>query len=83
MRQSIYLKAALLLIKIDIYQQNRKVKMRLRPERLDLPYVNSYLLKDIGLDSEGIVQGITFGESDRATRTVRHLRRLRQASIVT
>lgn len=83
MRQSIYLKAALLLIKFDIYQQNKKVQISYRPERLELPYTNHYLLRDIGLDNEGISQGIEFGESDRAIRTVRHLRRLRQASINT
>lgn len=83
MRQSIYLILATTLIKADIHNEIRKRRKQIRAERVKHLHLSDHLLRDIGLQPDGIVIGEKFSPSVKAERTVRHLRQLHYAKIRT
>ncbi|WP_019615846.1 hypothetical protein [Psychromonas ossibalaenae] len=83
MSQSIYLKLAALLIKIDIYTESQRIRSGYRRAKFEPFYASAHMLKDIGLDNQGYALQTTYLANDRAARTVRHLRRLQQIKFPT
>ena len=74
MRPSIYLLLATLLIKADIYNEARKREKRLQPQLVDLQYLSTHMMRDIGIQSDGFVVGDKFPAVMKAQRAVRYFR---------
>jgi hypothetical protein len=83
MRPSIYLLLATTLIKVDINNELRKKQKKLRAQKIEFLYISAYLMRDIGIQSDGFVVGERFPADIQAQRTVRYLRYLQYAKIKT
>jgi len=83
MRQSIYILLATTLIKADINNELRKKQKQLRAEKIAFLYLSSYLMQDIGIQSDGFITGERFPVAVQAHRKVRYLRYLRCSKINT
>ncbi len=83
MSHSIYLKLATLFVVADIKREERVWKRKVRRSAHDLPWTNTHLLRDIGLQSDGRPVGVSEPEMVSAKRRVRHLRRILSARIPT
>ncbi|MDP2573918.1 DUF1127 domain-containing protein [Vibrio penaeicida] len=83
MRHSIYIQLATFLVKADINREDRAWKRRVKRAQHNIPWHNSHLLQDIGLDPEGRQIGANEQPSATAERRVRHLRRLLRTRIPT
>ncbi|ERM59479.1 hypothetical protein [Vibrio cyclitrophicus] len=83
MRHSVYLKLATVLIRADLRREEREWQRKVRRSSYDLPWNNTHLLRDIGLEADG--RPISFSEPEVVTieRRVRHLRRVLSARIPT
>lgn len=76
MSQSIYIIVATTLIKADINKELRRKRKLLRPQKLNYLYLSEYLLRDIGIQSDGFIIGERFPAIVKANRTIRYLRYL-------
>nr|WP_087016355.1 hypothetical protein [Thaumasiovibrio subtropicus] len=74
MTQSLYIKLAVLFIRLDIYREEREWRAAHRRVKIDYPHLNAHLLRDIGADPDGRI-AYNAPPKQRATKTVRHLRR--------
>ena len=84
MQQSLYLTLAVLFVRADIKREERRWRRQIRRVRYDIPWDNSHLLKDIGLELDGRVVGeCTLPDAIIAQRRVRHLRRVLTSRIPT
>lgn len=83
MRQSLYLRIAVLLVRADLHREDKKWHKAHRQAQFDLPFYNAHLLKDIGLYIDGTTIGSVFEAKDKAARTIRHLRRAARSRIIT
>ncbi|WP_052880095.1 hypothetical protein [Vibrio coralliirubri] len=83
MRHSVYLKLATILIRADLRREEREWQRKVRRSSYELPWNNTHLLRDIGLEADG--RSIGFSEPEVVTieRRVRHLRRVLSARIPT
>ncbi|WP_413111065.1 hypothetical protein [Thaumasiovibrio sp. DFM-14] len=82
MSQSIYLKLAVIFIRLDIHREQQAWRQMHRRIQIDLPSLNSHLLRDIGIEPDGRMQ---YSQPTRkqAQRTMRHLRRTLRTSRIT
>jgi len=76
MSHSVYLKLATLLVRADLRREEREWKRKLRRSAYAIPWENTHLLKDIGLESDGRPIGVSEPDAVKAERRVRHLRRV-------
>ncbi|WGW00924.1 DUF1127 domain-containing protein [Vibrio sp. YMD68] len=83
MRHSVYLKLATLLVKADLKREEREWKRKIRRSSYDIPWENTHLLRDIGLETDGRPIGFSEPEAVKAERRVRHLRRVLSTRIPT
>ncbi|MGC9401618.1 hypothetical protein [Vibrio genomosp. F10] len=83
MRHSVYLKLATLLVRADLKREEREWKRKIRHSSYDIPWENTHLLRDIGLESDGRPIGFSEPEAVKAERRVRHLRRVLSTRIPT
>ncbi|MFB9135885.1 DUF1127 domain-containing protein [Vibrio sp. AK197] len=83
MTQSVYLKLAIILVRIDIKHEERVWRSKVRRSVHDIPWTNEHLLKDIGLQMDGRPIGFSEPPALTAQRRVRHLRRILSARIPT
>ena len=83
MRHSIYLKLATVLVRADLRREEREWQRKVRRSSFDLPWENTHLLKDIGLESDGRPIGSSEPEAVKIERRVRHLRRVLSTRIPT
>ncbi|GLO61805.1 hypothetical protein MACH09_23130 [Vibrio sp. MACH09] len=83
MSHSIYLKVAVLFVKADLRREEKKWQSAIRRSKYDIPWQNTHLLKDIGLESDGRVMGYTEPENLVVERRMRHLRRVFRSRLVT
>ncbi len=84
MRHSIYLKLATALVYADLRREEREWKRKVRRSSYELPWENTHLLKDIGIEADGRpIGGHSEPEAVTVERCVRHLRRVLSARIVT
>lgn len=83
MRHSVYLKLATVLIRADLRHEERVWKRKVRRSAYDLPWENTHLLRDIGLEADGRPIGFSEPEAVTIERRVRHLRRVLSARILT
>ncbi|MBE3660543.1 DUF1127 domain-containing protein [Vibrio navarrensis] len=83
MRHSIYLKLATLLVQADLKREERQWAARVRRSSYDVPWANTFLLKDIGLDEGGRMNPNTVPDDVKVARRIRHMRRVLSARIPT
>ncbi len=83
MRHSIYLKLATLLLKADLKREENEWQRKVRRSAHDIPWTNTHLLKDIGLDLDGRSTRVSVPDTVKVERRVRHLRRVLTARIST
>ncbi|WP_299685493.1 DUF1127 domain-containing protein [uncultured Vibrio sp.] len=83
MRHSVYLKLATILIRADLRREEREWQRKVRRSSYHLPWNNTHLLKDIGLEADGRPIGFSEPEAVTIERRVRHLRRALSARITT
>lgn len=83
MRQSFYLFLATACIKADIHLELRKVKRQQRAVHYAHPHLSPHLLRDIGLQADGIDNGEKFPAPLKAKRVTRYLRHLYYGKITT
>lgn len=83
MRYSIYLQLATVLLRADLRREERAWKRKVRRSAYDLPWHNTHLLKDIGLQPDGRPIGHSEPDEVKVARRVRHLRRILSARIPT
>ncbi|MEZ8311196.1 DUF1127 domain-containing protein [Vibrio splendidus] len=83
MRHSVYLKLATVLIRADLRREEREWQRKVRRSSYDLPWNNTHLLRDIGLEVDGRPIGFSEPEVVTIERRVRHLRRVLSARIPT
>ncbi|ARP39195.1 DUF1127 domain-containing protein [Vibrio syngnathi] len=83
MRHSVYLKLATVLIRADLRREEREWQRKVRRSSYDLPWNNTHLLRDIGLEPDGRPIGFSEPEVVTIERRVRHLRRVLSARIPT
>ncbi|KAA8666883.1 DUF1127 domain-containing protein [Vibrio gigantis] len=83
MRHSVYLKLATVLIRADLRREEREWQRKVRRSSYDLPWNNTHLLRDIGLEVDGRPLGFSEPEVVTIERRVRHLRRVLSARIPT
>ncbi|UPQ87555.1 DUF1127 domain-containing protein [Vibrio sinaloensis] len=83
MSHSVYLKLATLLVKADLRRESREWQRKVRRSGYHIPWHNTHLLRDIGLEQDGRPMGISEPDSVKAERRVRHLRRVLSARIPT
>ncbi len=81
MRHSVYLKLATVLIRADLRREEREWQRKVRRSSYDLPWNNTHLLRDIGLEADGRPIGFSEPEVVTIERRVRHLRRVLSARI--
>ncbi len=82
MSQSLYLKMAVAFVRLDLNREHRAWLKANRRVRVDFPHLNAHLLRDIGIESDSRVQ-MSRPPQEKATRTVRHLRRYLSSRRVT
>ncbi|GAB6261500.1 hypothetical protein L4174_013355 [Photobacterium sp. CCB-ST2H9] len=73
MRQSVYLRFAVLLIRLDLHREEEAWRREYRRMQFHLPQLSSHILKDMGIDKDMRVDSALAGQ--RAMRKSRHLRR--------
>ena len=83
MRHSVYLKLATVLIRADLRREEREWQRKVRRSSYELPWNNTHLLRDIGLEANGRPIGFSEPEVVTIERRVRHLRRVLSARILT
>ncbi|QPK05094.1 DUF1127 domain-containing protein [Vibrio kanaloae] len=83
MRHSVYLKLATILIRADLRREECEWQRKVRRSSYELPWNNTHLLKDIGLEADGRPIGFSEPEVVTIERRVRHLRRVLSARIPT
>lgn len=83
MRHSVYLKLATVLIRADLRREEREWQRKVRRSSYELPWNNTHLLRDIGLEAGGRPIGFSEPEVVTIERRVRHLRRVLSARIPT
>ncbi|MFW7525069.1 DUF1127 domain-containing protein [Vibrio ostreicida] len=83
MNHSLYLTFATLLIKADLRREERIWKRYVRRNHCQVPWNNTHLLKDIGLEANGYSMGYSEPDNVKMTRRIRHLRRALSARIST
>ncbi len=83
MSHSFYIKLATLLVRADLRREEREWKRKIRRSRYDLPWHNVHLLKDIGLQPDGRLIGVSVPIEAKAERHVRHIRRVLSLRIPT
>ncbi|WP_261885263.1 DUF1127 domain-containing protein [Vibrio pomeroyi] len=83
MRHSVYLKLATVLIRADLRREEREWQRKVRRSSYDLPWNNTHLLRDIGLEVDGRPIGFSEPEVVTIERRLRHLRRVLSARIPT
>lgn len=83
MRHSLYLQLATLLVRADLRREDRVWRAKLRRTVHDLPWDNAFLLRDVGLDTDGRPLGLSEPAAVTADRRVRHLRRVLSSRITT
>ena len=82
MRQSVYLRLAVLLVQLDVKREDALWRREHRRVQVHLPFpLSEYLLKDIGVDKEHRISRELLSSS--ASRKVRHLRREYKSRLVT
>lgn len=83
MRHSIYLHLAVLLVRADLRREERAFRAKIRRTTSEIPHGNAYLLRDIGLNEDGLPLCGSAPNEVVAKRTVRHLRRAFRLKIAT
>lgn len=84
MSHSVYLTLATLLIKADLKREERVWKRKIRRSVHDVPWHNTHLLRDIGLESDGRAIGTaSLPDHVLVERRIRHIRRVLSARIPT
>lgn len=84
MRHSVYIQLAALMIRADLRREERTWKRKVRRTVHHIPWDNAYLLRDIGLESDGRAIGtVSVPESVIVERRMRHIRRVLSARIPT
>ncbi|WP_027253102.1 hypothetical protein [Photobacterium halotolerans] len=73
MRQSVYLRFAVLLIRLDLHREEEAWRRKHRRMQVHLPHLSPHILKDMGIDKDLRVDSALVGQ--RASRKTRHLRR--------
>ncbi|GAB3525677.1 MULTISPECIES: hypothetical protein [Photobacterium] len=81
MRQSVYLRIAVLLVRLDVHREDAAWRRAHRRIRLDIPHLSEHLLQDIGVGKDYRVENYLL--SDKAGRMIRHLRREYKSRLVT
>jgi hypothetical protein len=76
MRHSIYLNLAVLCVKADLRREERVWKRTIRRTAHDIPWHNPHLLRDIGLDIDGLCANNTQSNQLVAENRVYTIRRL-------
>ena len=82
MRQSIYIILATTLIKADINREIKQQRKLLRPVKVNLN-LSVHMLKDIGVNPDGLCVGERFTSEEKAYRTARYLRFIKSSEIRT
>nr|WP_086940634.1 DUF1127 domain-containing protein [Thaumasiovibrio occultus] len=75
MKHSLYVKAAVVLLRWDIEREHRAWRRAHRRIAVDFPHLNEHLLRDIGIDPDGRMN-FTPAPHVTASRRAKHLRRL-------
>lgn len=83
MRHSIYLHLATLFVRADLRRENRVARAKLRRATHEIPWGNTYLLRDIGLNADGRPLCGSEPHAVTAKRHIRHLRRVLSLKTVT
>ncbi len=83
MSHSVYLKLATVLVKADLRREERVWKRKVRRSAYDIPWENSHLLRDIGLEQDGRPIGHSLPDFVKVERRMRHLRRVLSARLLT
>lgn len=83
MRHSIYLHLATLFVRADLHREARVSRAKLRRATHEIPWGNTYLLRDIGLNADGRPLCGSEPHAVTAKRHVRHLRRAFRLKIST
>lgn len=83
MSRSIYLHLAVLFVKADLKREEKAWKKELRRNVYDIPWNNTHLLKDIGLEADGRTIGYSIPTHIAVERRIRLLRRVHRTRIAT
>lgn len=81
MRQSFYLRIAVLLVRLDVQREDAAWRREHRRIRLHLPHLSDHLLADIGVGKDQRIASSLI--SSRESRFVRHLRREQKSRLIT
>ncbi|MDO6497817.1 hypothetical protein [Photobacterium sanguinicancri] len=73
MRQSVYLRLAVLFVRADLHREQQAWRHANRRIEVDFPHLTDHLLRDIGIGKDRRLE-VEFGAS-LAQRKTRHLRR--------
>lgn len=83
MRHSLYLQLATFFVRADLRREERVSRARLRRSTREVPWGNTYLLRDIGLNVDGSALCGSEPHVVTAERYIRHLRRASRLKILT
>ncbi len=83
MSHSLYLNLAVLFVKADLRREEKIWKKTVRRSQYDIPWENKHLLRDIGLDGDGRILGVSEPEHIIVERRMRHLRRVFRSRLAT
>lgn len=81
MRQSVYLRIAVLLIRLDVHREDAAWRREHRRITIHLPHFSAHMLQDVGVGKDQrIAHNLV---STEATRMARHLRREYKSRLIT
>ncbi|MGO1297286.1 MAG: DUF1127 domain-containing protein [Vibrio sp.] len=84
MSQSLYLKAAVLLIRADLHLEERRWHNKIRKQAHHLPLMSAYMMRDIGFElSTHIATMNTMPDTVKVQRRLYHIRRMLSSRITT
>ncbi|MDO6704789.1 MULTISPECIES: hypothetical protein [unclassified Photobacterium] len=78
MRQSVYLRFAVLLIRLDLHREEEAWRREHRRMQVHLPQLSTHILQDMGIDKDmRLDQSLVSTRALRKTRLLRHAVRSR------
>ncbi|MBD1558131.1 hypothetical protein HC752_14420 [Vibrio sp. S9_S30] len=76
MSQSVYIRLAFWLVNAELKREEKAWKKKVRQQYAEIPYQSQHMLKDIGMNYEGVAAIPSESRENMAKRRMRTLKRL-------